>query len=91
MSRQSQPSHSKRSQKSQRRTTKKKFQANRGKKRANKQDTKQALDYFFGKSDIFADIQFHGNVKWRAKDLARIALLFSGQRKAASPMRSLSR
>jgi hypothetical protein len=82
MSRQSQPSHSKRSQKSQRRTTKKKLKTNRGKRRANKLDTKQALDDFFGKSDIFPDIQFHGNIKWRAKNLARIALLFSWSEKS---------
>ncbi len=81
MSRQKPPAHSKRSQKTQRRTTKKKRQANQGKRRANKLDAKQALDNFFGKGDIFPDLQFHGNIKWQAKDLARMALLFSWSEK----------
>lgn len=81
MSRQPQVSQSKRSQKSQRRTTKKKRQANRVKKRANKVAAKQALNEFFGKGDIFPDVEFHGNIKWQAADLARIALLFSWSEK----------
>ena len=81
MSRSKPVARSKRSQKSQRRTTKKSRQASRSKRRSNKQDAKRALNHFFGNGDIFSDFQFHGNIKWSARDLARMALLFSWSEK----------
>jgi len=77
MSRSQPVGQSKRSRKSQRRTTKKSRQASR----SNKKDAKRALNHFFGSGDIFSDYQFHGNIKWSARDLARMALLFSWSEK----------
>lgn len=75
MSRKNQSSQSKRSQKNMRRCEKKKRTTNRRQSRANKEDFKQALHWFFGTSNIFSDIRFHGNIKWLAMDLVQIALL----------------
>ena len=36
---------------------------------------------FFGDDDIFSEYQFHGNIKWTAGVLARIALFFSWSEK----------
>ena len=36
---------------------------------------------FFGDEDIFAKFRFHGNISWRATDVARMAVLFSWSEK----------
>ena len=36
---------------------------------------------FFGDKDIFAKYRFHGNITWKATDLARMGLLFSWSEK----------
>lgn len=84
MSRCKSPKQSKRSQTVQRRNAKKarkKRKACRPKKQTNKQHAIQAMNHFFGDTDIFSEYQFHGNIKWTAGDLARMGLLFSWSEK----------
>jgi hypothetical protein len=84
MSRCNSKKQSKRSQTVQRRNAKKAHKArkaSRPKRRSNKQYAKQAMNNFFGDADIFSEYQFHGNIKWTARDLARIGLLFSWSEK----------
>ena len=76
MSRRQHQSQSKRSLKTQRRTVKNQRQAIRKRKRPNKQIANQALNSFFeSETDIFSDYQFHGNIKWSATVVAKMALL----------------
>jgi len=84
MSQRKSQKQSRRSQSVQRRNEKKVRKARKGRRpktRTNKQDAKQAMDNFFGDTDIFSEYQFHGNIKWSAGDLARIGLLFSWSEK----------
>ncbi len=81
MSRKKQPSYSKRSQSTQRRARKKARKATRRKNQPNKKAAGKAINWFFGTKDIFSDFQFHGNTKWEAGDLSRMALLFSWSEK----------
>ena len=55
--------------------------AKRPERQRNKQHANKAMNNFFGGKDIFAKYRFHGNIKWEATDLARMALLFSWSEK----------
>jgi hypothetical protein len=81
MSRKKQISQSKRSRSAQRRVERKSKKSARRKKQTNGQSVKTAIDWFFGTGDIFSHLGFHGNIKWLASDLARMALLFSWSEK----------
>jgi len=82
MSRKKRPSQSKRSQSTQRRARRKSREAKRARRQTNKDAAKETLNWFFGIDDIFSHLVFHGNIKWRASDLSRMALLFSWSEKA---------
>ena len=81
MSRKKRPSQSKRSQSTQRRAQRKSREAKRARRQTNKDAAKETLNWFFGFDDIFSHLVFHGNIKWRASDLSRMALLFSWSEK----------
>ena len=81
MSRKKRPSQSKRSQFTQRRAQRKSREAKRSRRQTNKDTAKETLNWFFGLDDIFSHLVFHGNIKWRASDLSRMALLFSWSEK----------
>lgn len=78
---QNKSSQSKRSQKNQRRKSKGKRKASRKTLRSNKQIFNRALNQFFDSDDIFSQYQFHGNIKWTAIGMAKMALLFSWSEK----------
>lgn len=64
-----------------RRRNRKERKADRAKRQANRHHANQAIRNFFGDADIFSEYRFHGNIKWAAAVLVRIALLFSWSEK----------
>lgn len=53
----------------------------RPQRQRNKQHANKAMKNFFGNEDMFAKFRFHGNISWRATDVARMAVLFSWSEK----------
>ena len=55
--------------------------AKRPQRQRSKQHANKAMNNFFCDKDIFAKYRFHGNITWKATDLARMGLLFSWSEK----------
>lgn len=68
-------SQSRRSQKIRRRQQKKLKTNQRAQRHRNRSHAKKAINWFFGVKNIFSHLSFHGNTKWKALDLTRLALL----------------
>lgn len=81
MSRSHKSPQSKRSQKTRRRQQKKSRANERVRRRRNRLSAKEAINWFCGDKNIFSHLTFHGNIKWQANDLARMALLFGWSEK----------
>ncbi len=69
-------SQSNRSQKTLRRTLKKLKSKRNSLRQCNRKHSQTAVNWFLGDKPIFSNLSFHGNIKWQANDLVRMALLF---------------
>ena len=74
-------SQSRRTEKVARRRSEKRRGNRKPKRRSNKLDARRAMKNFVGDEDIFSEYKFHGNIKWAARDLAQMGILFSWSEK----------
>jgi len=78
---QKQARHSRTVQRRKAKKDRKDQKVSRPQRQRNKQHANKAMKNFFGDEDIFAKFRFHGNMSWRATDVARMAVLFSWSEK----------